>query len=422
MKRTWITLPILLFSSLWAWSEEELVSAEETIGEGIVVAPQETTFFNSLAKPNAWLRAEYLMFWVKDAPIAAPLLVTGSPNDLFPGALDQPGTQVLLQGPISFGRSTGLRFTAGSWLDDQQRLGFEVILMGLEQNRVGQSWQADANGTPYLARPFLNARTGNENVYFVSQNLSGPGVSAQLTGSFGFSTATEFRSLEINGLGVAFAEGNSTATLMLGYRSVWLREDLRITQSTRAIDETARLSFVGDRLGMGESLLVHDAFRTDNQFFGLNLGGRYGWQMDRLSLDFLAKVAVGVTQQLVQSEGATTRYGSMGGLIGSEPGGLLSLSTNGIRNFQTDFSVVPEIGFDVGFRLTSGLKARMGYSMLYWSGVARPGGQIDRTLTTSRVPMDMGYNPNSFATRPSASMVTTDFWTRGFTFMLDLSY
>ncbi len=422
MKATWMTLPILFLSSLIAWSQDEYTPEAAPPDEGVNVAPQETTFFNTPAKPNAWLRAEYLVFWVKDAPIAAPLLVTGSGNDVFPGALDQPGTRVLLGDSVSMGRSNGLRFTAGSWLDDSQRLGFEVILMGLEQSRVGQTWTADATGTPFLARPFVSARTGNENVYFVSQNLPGPGVSARLTGSLAYSTATEFRSIEINGLAVAFAEGNSTGTLMFGYRSLWLREDLRITQQTRGIDENARLSLAGERLGIGESLLVSDAFRTDNQFFGLNLGGRYGWQSDRLSLDVLAKVAFGVTQQLAQSEGATNRYSPSGALLGSEPGGLLSLSTNGVRNFQTDLSFVPEVGFDLGFRLTSGLKARMGYSMLYWSSVARPGNQIDRTITTSRVPMDPSYNANSSGTRPSSSVVSSDFWTRGFTFMLDLSY
>lgn len=422
MKATWMTIPILLLSSLIGRGQEESVPENAPPEEGITVAPQETTFFHTPNKPNAWLRAEYLLFWVKDAPISAPLLVTGSPNDVFPGALDQPGTRVLLGDSVSMGRSSGLRFTAGSWLDDSQRLGFEVILMGLEQTRAGQTWSADANGTPYLARPFVSARTGNENVYFVSQNLPGPGVSSRLTGSFAFSTSTELRSIEINGLAVAFAEGNSMGTLMFGYRSLWLREDLRITQTTRGIDDNVRLTLANDRLGIGESLMVNDAFRTENQFFGLNLGGRYGWQSDRLSFDLLAKVAVGMTQQLVQSEGATNRYTASGLLVGSEPGGLLSLSTNGIRNFQTDFSVVPELGLDLGVKLTTGLKARMGYSMLYWSSVARPGNQIDRTITTSRVPMDPSYNANSPATRPSSSVVSSDFWTRGFTFMLDLSY
>src|SRR5262249_14588481 len=66
--------------------------------------------------PRIWARGDYLMWWTKRAGLP-PLVVTGSENDPFPGALDQPGTRILF-GDTGLGYSmfNGMRLSLGAWL------------------------------------------------------------------------------------------------------------------------------------------------------------------------------------------------------------------------------------------------------------------------------------------------------------------
>jgi Putative beta barrel porin-7 (BBP7) len=127
-----------------------------------------------------WGGIDYLLWWVRNRP---PLVVTGSPADPFPGALDQPGTQILFgdQG-LRYGAVSGLRLGLGAWLDRDNILGVEAGGFLLQQRTARFSAQGNANGQPFLATPFINALTGNNNVYFISQNFADPAISAQLTG------------------------------------------------------------------------------------------------------------------------------------------------------------------------------------------------------------------------------------------------
>src|SRR5438445_8441123 len=72
-----------------------------------------------------WLSAEYLAWWIKKEGIP-PLVTVGSPTDLVPGAIGQPGTVVVVGGDdIDFRTFSGGRLTTGMWLNDCQTKGFE---------------------------------------------------------------------------------------------------------------------------------------------------------------------------------------------------------------------------------------------------------------------------------------------------------
>ena len=62
--------------------------------------------------PHFWARAEYLLWWIKDAPMPVPVVATGPIVDNLQPVLGQPGTSVLIGGE-SIGNSTrsGGRFT-----------------------------------------------------------------------------------------------------------------------------------------------------------------------------------------------------------------------------------------------------------------------------------------------------------------------
>src|SRR5437879_3605898 len=88
---------------------------------------------NSCENFRFWARGEYLLWWVKNAPLPVPLVTTGDPNTglragvNIAGAIGQPGTQVLVgNNSENLGAFSGMRFTLGGWLDNEQRLGIEA--------------------------------------------------------------------------------------------------------------------------------------------------------------------------------------------------------------------------------------------------------------------------------------------------------
>ena len=81
-----------------------------------------------------WVGAEYLLWWIKNAPMPQPLVTTGSLDDDFPGAIGQPGTRVLFgESDIDFGAFSGGRLSAGYWLDCEHTCAFEASGFVLEK-------------------------------------------------------------------------------------------------------------------------------------------------------------------------------------------------------------------------------------------------------------------------------------------------
>jgi hypothetical protein len=59
--------------------------------------------------------------------------------------------------------------------------------------------------------------------------------------------------------------------------------------------------------------------------------------------------------------------------------------------------------------LTSCLRVTAGYTLLYWSGVARPGDQIDLDVNLSQVAPNIMVGP----ARPEFRWVGSDLWVQG---------
>src|SRR5262249_22305628 len=69
---------------------------------------------------------DYLLWWVKDGPVPFPLVTTGNTAAAVPGALGQPGTQVLFgSNDVDFGGLSGVRGTLGLWIGPDARCGVE---------------------------------------------------------------------------------------------------------------------------------------------------------------------------------------------------------------------------------------------------------------------------------------------------------
>lgn len=75
---------------------------------------------------------------------------------------------------------------------------------------------------------------------------------------------------------------------------------------------------------------------------------------------------------------------SSGSATRTFPGGYFALPINIGDHSRTAFAVVPEIKFNLGYRVTPAATFYVGYGFLYASKVARPGNQINRNINPTQ--------------------------------------
>ena len=92
------------------------------------------------------------------------------------------------------------------------------------------------------------------------------------------------------------------------------------------------------------------------------------------------------------------------------PGGLLAQRTNIGDYSANNFSFVPEVGVRLGYLIAPRVALTAGYNFIYWTGVARPGEQIDPVVNPTQIPPGTLQGP----ARPAFTGVsTTDIWIQG---------
>jgi hypothetical protein len=180
------------------------------------------------------------------------------------------------------------------------------------------------------------------------------------------------------------------------------------------------ITFMGQPVSSWSSVRDVDRFYNSNNFYGGQLGTRVTWINGRWVLGASGKVAFGSTHEATYIRGYTALYNPDGSTT-SIPGGVLATSAN-IGNYSRNvFAVVPEMGLNVGFRITPRLLARFGYTFLYWSNVARPGNQISRVASPTLVPTDANYatgGPN----QPQYQFHSSSYWAQGLNFGLEFDF
>src|SRR5262249_16222369 len=137
------------------------------------------------------------------------------------------------------------------------------------------------------------------------------------------------------------------------------------------------------------------SFATRNQFTGLQLGTDVELRKGPCFLDLRLKVALGDVHEVVTINGSQAITPPGGGTTLFR-GGLLALPSNIARFSQDRFAVLPELGINLGWAVTSRLRLFVGYDLLYLSNVLRPADQIDRVLDVTQIP-----NANFGGTRPT---------------------
>jgi len=343
-----------------------------------------------------WVGADYLRWRIQDGPLPVPLVTTSSAaSQGIAGAADT----IILSGPVhslDFEQLNGLRVTGGAWV--KPWLGIEVSGFVLEQGADG--FTATSTGAPLLARPAFNALTGTPG----SLLIAAPGMAS---GTIAVDATSQLFGSEVNLLVNAFRGCRFSLNLLGGLRYVDLQEGLDVTQNTQLLG--LGIGFGGVPLGAGSALTIADALDTRNQFYGGQLGVQSGLQFGCVFVGTTAKVAVGVNHQVATANGNTTLLDT-GAVL---PGGLLVLPSNSGRRSNDAFSLLPEGSLEVGLQLSKQLSVSLGYSLLYWTRVVRPGDQLNQTVTPTQLPTSLLFVPGSTTGPPSLVLTDRSFWAQG---------
>jgi hypothetical protein len=138
------------------------------------------------------------------------------------------------------------------------------------------------------------------------------------------------------------------------------------------MDDSLDLLATSAAVQTGTTVTFSDRFAARNRFYGGQLGLQGEVRRGRWSIDVLAKIALGSTNQEVTIDGTRVAAGAV------TRGGFYTVAGANIGQFNRDeFSVIPEVGINLGLQLTDNLRIRVGYNFLYWTNVARAGEQIN---------------------------------------------
>jgi hypothetical protein len=277
----------------------------------------------------------------------------------------------------------GGRFTLGIWLDTDCATAIEGVFLFLGEQSKGRT--LTSNGFPELGRPFIRATTGLPDVLPIA-DVGVPGAIAMDTHArlFGF---------EVNLRRELYRTAGGHVDLLLGYRQLYLDEGLRVTDKTTFADTT---------------IIGVDQFGTHNRVYAGQIGLEAEVSWRRLFFDIWGKFGFGGNGQTVDIDGYTKTVTSTGTEV--LPGDVLTQPSNIGRYRDTTFTVIPEVGVNVGLRITPNWRVAVGYAVLAIDNVVRPGDQIDPAFAPD-------------GSRPAPPRLTdATYWAHGINAQMEIRY
>ena len=328
--------------------------------------------------------------------VTLPPLVTTSPLGTTAGnagILGQGTTSILFGGGQAEDNIRyGFRVGAGYWFGSERTLGVEagVMLLGSQNTTFSTS----SNVNPILARPYTDATNFTQQAALVAF----PGFS---NGSINIaSTSGHFYSGNLD-FDLKFVDdGWFRLTALAGYRYYRYDEGLSIQDT---ILPTSPIFVAGTQIASS------DRFATRNIFHGLDLGVRPQFVWQSWTLDLLARVAVGNLHHTVDPGFAPV----------AQVGGVYALPTNIGRHGSSDWVVTPEVGANLGWRITPNVKVRVGYGLLYLNGVARAADQVNTAINPLHLP---GLPPAGAPAAPTFYLNRTDLWIQNVNVGVEFTY
>ncbi|MCC7086094.1 MAG: BBP7 family outer membrane beta-barrel protein [Pirellulales bacterium] len=312
---------------------------------------------------NYYVRGEYLLWWLSGDKYSP--LVTTSPSNTpqaQAGVLGESGTRTLFgDDSLNGGSRNGVRTVLGMYLTECDRLEADWFTLGSN----GAAYHNSSQGDPILARPFFNLSTGAQDANLVAY----PGV---FSGRIDIRANTQFM-----GAGIHLARnlsycggcgGYSKLDFIYGFRYLGLYENFDADTTTTVTGQSTA--------PIGTVFNVHDAFATSNNFFGGNVGILGEANRGRWFFTGAARLGIGGTREHVSVGGSTT-VAQPGEDVNTFTGGLLAMPTNIGRYSNNGFSLVPHLELRVAYLIAPRIRWTVGYDLMYWSRVVRPGDQSD---------------------------------------------
>jgi len=349
-----------------------------------------------------WFSTDYLLGWVRGS-LLQPLVTTSPPGTPLTsaGVLGKKDTSILFgNGRFNDDARSGFKIGAGGWFNAERTLGMDIGFFVLEsQNTL---FFTSSPGEPILARPFFNFVSFLQD----SQVVAFPGLA---TGSIGASLrSNNFYSGNID-LKEVFLEGSGyRLQSIVGYRYLRFDERLAVFQNVDSLGSGV--------VAAGTNFKTFDDFTVKNELHAADLGVRAELFGQRWSLDLLAKMAVGrmhreaiiagLTQTTVPGESTVT-----------SPGGMLALVSNSGQHNSNDWVVVPEVGANLGWNITSNIRIHLGYDVLFWGNVTRASDQVSLFINPNLFPPPRNTGPV-----PLFPLVRTDMWVQAVNLGLEIRY
>ena len=265
---------------------------------------------------------------------------------------------------------------------------------------------SDAAGSPPLYFPI--ATPGGEMGIPIADPLRG------FSGTVGLITTLQLWGADANGILTVVRNPVLEWTVLGGFRYADLRERLQIYNTTTDL--------IFDNV-----ISLDDSFRTRNQFYGGQIGSRFAFERNQFSLDLTGKLALGATHQVVDIRGFITQTGPNPLVppgLGTFPGGLFAQTSNTGRRALDQFAVLPSLELKVGYAISQRARVLVGYDIMYWSRVVRPGDQIDHNVNLSQ---NAVLDPNGVGklvglALPAPLFNRSDFWAQGINVGLEVRF
>lgn len=343
---------------------------------------------------HGWAKAEYLLWWSKDAPQGLPLVTYGPLTD--------PGRGIVMGAQnVSFDPRQGGRGNVGFWFTPDHMWGIELGGFWLPTATQERSVASTGTpGSPHLIVPFFDTQR-NASAF---TDLAFPGA---FSGLAGLRMTSLLWGADTNMIIGIVKPGPWTLDFLGGFRFLRLQEGLSFRTDSPDLPG-----------GTTSVFSTTDTFETRNDFYGGQLGLRVRFGEGRWFGEATTKVGLGVMQQFVDINGSfVTNFFNPAGLQ-SFAGGIFAQPTNMGRHRRDVFTVIPEVGVNLGFRVTDWMSLTLGYNFLYITNVARPGNQMDGAINPSQAPaISLSQNQTlSGAARPELIKVkSSDFWAHGLT-------
>jgi hypothetical protein len=374
-----------------------------------------------------WLRGEYLYYRISRERVPIVIATTSLAPDILTdfGAIGQENTQNLY-GPteIDFGRIPGGRVTLG--IAPQFMPPLEITGFSIQRDLTPFREESTGTGlSAVLARPVLATQLpaqldiGQETVFLAAF----PGIAS---GSINVDATTNLWGVELNFFCPICCSDCLSVDFILGYRHADLKEDLAITNTIRVLDPSLAIAFAGDPagFGVGHGTVVIDDFRTRSIFEGAQIGVRTLLNVSCWDFMMDAKFAVGNTSQTLDIQGSSNLLTPSAPIRGGVPlpDGILAVASNRGRHVSDDISIIPEVNVSMGVNLSRCLRVSIGYNILYWSSVTRPGDQLSDRVDTRQAPTDFNFVRGFRGADPVAPFRQTDLFLHGISVGLTIGY